>query len=323
MEKIKQADFHIDAFESDPRVKEIKRKAEAIDVSRQLTPESIRQVDMLFASIWDEWKKHKNSESQKEVINAIVSLYESTKYFNIVRDDKNEKGVIGPDVILHLEGCDAIRNQKDLDYLFNRGIKSLGLLYNSDNLIGGGAFGDKGQGLTDFGKEIIKSATSRGMIIDLAHANDKTTREAIELMLKIKENCSIVYSHGALNTEEVNPKYREDLGERLITIERSLEIAKSGGLIGLTPATPFFTTVQKIVDQIKRFSDKKGDVLNLAIGSDLGGFPNNMAIKGLETLDRIQAIGSVLADNNFSDEEIKRILGENLIEYVNKILKKT
>lgn len=317
--KFRRADFHVDAFEADPRVKDLIRKAEAIDIEGQLSDDGIKKLDLMFASIWDEWESHEDKESQRKVIDSIVSLYESTSYYNIVKGD-GIKEKVGTNAVLHLEGCDSITDTADVDYLYDRGIRSLGLLYNHDSKIGGGALSESKSGLTDFGKGVVRRAASRGMVIDLAHANDRTTRDTIELLAKLKEGLSPAYSHGSVKTPEA-ADFFSPRAERLMSMDTSIEIAQAGGIIGIGFATPFFPSLKNAVEQIKKLSDVHGGVSHLAIGTDFGGFPNDMAIKGMETLDRVQVLADLLADNGFSDQQIAAIMGENLIAYTDKILK--
>jgi membrane dipeptidase len=321
MEKMKFADFHIDAYSHDPRVREIEMKTEEFDTSGQLNPENLGKMDLIFASVFDDWYKMESPES-KRIIEGLLGLYKTTSYFHILNGKKDESGSKA-NVVLHLEGSDAIKDTNDVEYLYNRGIRSLGLMYNNDNLLGGGAFGNKERGLTELGKKVISLASEKGMIVDLAHANDKTTREAIEFMEENVKNNIVVYSHGAVQTPEINDEFKGFFGdaERILSLERSLQIAKAGGLVGFTAATPFFANLGKLVDQIKRVADLHGDVSHLAIGSDFGGFPNEMAIKGLESLDKMQILADMLSENGFKDEQIRKIMGENLIKFVNKTLK--
>lgn len=319
--KFRRADFHVDAFEADPRVKDLVRKAEEIDIEGQLSESSIKKLDLMFASVWDEWESHEDKESQRKVIDSIVALYETTSYYHIVGGEGvNEK--LGTNVVLHLEGCDSVTDAHDVDYLYGRGIRSLGLLYNHDNKIGGGALSESNIGLTDFGRDVVARAASKGMVIDLAHANERTTRDTIALLTKIREGLAPAYSHGAIKTPEASADFFPPSAERLLSVDTSLEIAKANGIIGIGLASPFFPSIKNAAEQIKRLSDVHGNVSHLAIGTDFGGFPNEMALQGMETLDRVQVLADLLADNGFSDQQIAAIMGENLIDYTDRILKR-
>jgi membrane dipeptidase len=83
-------------------------------------------------------------------------------------------------IVLHMEGADAI--DPDLDYLHAlhaAGLRSLGPVWSRPNIFGHGvqfAFPrspDTGPGLTDLGKELVKTCNALGIMIDLAHMNEK------------------------------------------------------------------------------------------------------------------------------------------------------
>ena len=81
--------------------------------------------------------------------------------------------------VLHVEGCYFIQEQKHLDRLtelWARGFRSIGLLYDGDSPLGGGARGDHACGLSSLGRDAARQALGLGFILDAAHANDRTVR---------------------------------------------------------------------------------------------------------------------------------------------------
>ncbi|MDQ0136260.1 membrane dipeptidase [Neorhizobium galegae] len=83
-------------------------------------------------------------------------------------------------VVLHMEGAEAIG--PDLDYLHvlhAAGLRSLGPVWSRPNIFGYGVpfayprSPDTGPGLTDAGRNLVKSCNALGVMIDLSHLNER------------------------------------------------------------------------------------------------------------------------------------------------------
>jgi membrane dipeptidase len=82
-----------------------------------------------------------------------------------------------------LESATCLENEVDrIDILFGLGIRSLGICYSENNMLGGG-MGETNLdvGISDFGYDCIVRMNKLGMLIDIGHTNDKTALETIEL----------------------------------------------------------------------------------------------------------------------------------------------
>lgn len=90
------------------------------------------------------------------------------------------RGQVG--VVLALESASPIENEIDrLDVLYGFGVRSIGLVYSDSNLVGSGLAEASDAGLTRFGRQVVRRMNQLGMIIDVAHAGDRTTLDAIEV----------------------------------------------------------------------------------------------------------------------------------------------
>jgi len=81
-----------------------------------------------------------------------------------------------------LESASCIENEVDrIDILFGLGVRSLGICYSENNMLGGG-MGEINQdvGLSDFGYDAVVRMNKVGMLIDVGHTSDRTTLETIE-----------------------------------------------------------------------------------------------------------------------------------------------
>ncbi|MCP4684280.1 MAG: hypothetical protein GY867_02430, partial [bacterium] len=125
----------------------------------------------------------KASEFTHEVFSGLENLASSSDGISIVKDFDMlqtciETGQLA--VIPHIEGAEAISaDLSNLDDFYNRGLRSLGLVWSRPNRFGHGvpfAFPfspDTGPGLTDAGKELVRALNQNGILIDLSHLNEK------------------------------------------------------------------------------------------------------------------------------------------------------
>ncbi len=127
--------------------------------------------------------------------------------------------------LMGAEGGNMIEgSMENLETLYSRGVRYLGLTWNTSNAIAISAKdeterGKKG-GLTDFGRDVVKRMNELGMMIDVSHLGETAFWEVAEL-----SNAPIIASHS--NTYSLCPHYRN------LTDEQIKAIAKSGGYIGI------------------------------------------------------------------------------------------
>lgn len=182
------------------------------------------------------------------------------------------------------------------------------LTWNNQNALGGGAtsVGD----LTDLGKKIIGLLNSRGVALDLAHANEKTFYHALGLAEYP------VCSHA--NCFELCPHPRNLKDEQISAL------VSRGGIMGMTFYPPFLKSgtagereagVEDIVDHIEHFCLKfSSDAV--CIGSDINGCEKY--IQGFFDYSFEDTLDSALARRGFSAEEREKILYRNLRNFLNR-----
>lgn len=128
-------------------------------------------------------------------------------------------GLMGSEGGSMLEG-----SMENLITLYNRGVRYLGLTWNTSNEIGVSARdemdrGKKG-GLTEFGFEVVKKMDSLGMLIDVSHLGETAFWD----VMNTSKN-PIIASHSAVYS--ICTHYRN------LTDEQIKAIAKSNGYIGV------------------------------------------------------------------------------------------
>lgn len=321
IEKIKIADFHQDTL--NPWLAKILKKPElshAKERAAQLPKKGLKKLDLIFSSVYrrinDEMKAAAVEASQvkqepiKNDLLKMIEYYKSTANFRIIekpedlkiKTKKNETNVV-----LHLEGGDIITDPEVIEELYNRGVRSIGPLYSHDNQIGGGASGDKNRGLTPLGRQLIDKMIEKGIIIDTAHANRKTAQDILD---RARNYSKVTTTHTAIKKE----------GERFITPELLKEVAARGGVVGFTPAKPFFPTLKDYIEGLKEASDRTGSAESLAIGTDFGDLDAKHLYEELDEVGKLSIIAEKLsADGKFSDEEVAKIMYGNIERVVEEL----
>lgn len=95
-----------------------------------------------------------------------------------------EEGLVS--IFLGLENASAIGNEMErLEWFYNRGVRYVTLCHNGDNLVcDSAAQGTTHNGLSAFGREVVRKMNSMGMIIDCAHISDKAFWDVLECSVK-------------------------------------------------------------------------------------------------------------------------------------------
>ncbi|MCB0491065.1 MAG: membrane dipeptidase [Cyclobacteriaceae bacterium] len=146
-----------------------------------------------------------------------------------------------------------------LDILYNLGLRSVQMTYNSRNYVGDGCYERTDAGLSNFGMELVARLNEKNMLIDLSHAGMKTMAETITASKKpiiiSHSTCRALYQH-ARNTTDENLKL----------------LADHGGVIGMCQIRTFMTkektnNLEVYFDHIDH-AVKTAGIDHVAIGSD-------------------------------------------------------
>ncbi|SEC27064.1 dipeptidase [Terriglobus roseus] len=170
-----------------------------------------------------------------------------------------------PTVVQSVEGGHFLQGRVErVEEAYGRGLRHLGLLHDSDATV---ALGDvytntpKYGGLTAFGASVIKECNRLGMLIDLAHADTKTTEAALRLSTR-----PVIISHTGLDTQlGDNPRIAQMMRPRLISKEQATMVAKAGGLVGVW--THLADTPLAFAQNLRAMADVIG-IDHVCIGTD-------------------------------------------------------
>ena len=208
--------------------------------------------------------------------------------------------------ILHFEGAEAIAaDLANLDHYYDRGLRSLGLVWSRPNAFGFGvdfAFPggpDTGPGLTPAGIELIAACNAKGILLDLSHLNEKGFWDVARRSSK-----PLVASHSCMHG--LCPCSRN------LTDRQLLAIKESNGVVGINFAPAFLrsdgqltarTPISEIVRHILYGVDRMG-IDHVAFGSDLDGVLLPEEVGSVAGLPKILAL---LAEEGFDRPALEKI----------------
>jgi membrane dipeptidase len=180
---------------------------------------------------------------------------------------------------LSIEGGAALAGDiENLYRAYDAGVRMMTLTWNGECELGTGAVGvaengQKGGGLTKFGKQVVREMTKLGMTIDVSHLSDQgfydVAQETEAPFVASHSNARAVYSH---------PRNLEDWQIK--------EIVRRGGLIGLNFYRGFIDGdgsggLAALLPHAEHMLGLGGE-RSLAIGADMDGSTLPDGVRGIE-----------------------------------------
>lgn len=166
-------------------------------------------------------------------------------------------------------------------------------------------------GLSDFGKQVIQTMDSLGMIIDVSHVGRKTITDILATSTK-----PIIASHSGVYALCNNAR---NLPDSLIQA-----IAARGGVVGVV-FYPYYLTgsksasLENVLQHIDYIKHLVGNADCISLGSDFDGI--EVTPTGLEDVTKFPAITEGLLQRGYTREDVRKILGENFMRVFRTICK--
>ncbi len=235
-------------------------------------------------------------------------------------------------LVITMEGVEPLGDDLNLLRTFYElGLRSVGLTHARRNAAGsGGIFKQSGSpcdGLTNFGRDVVRECERLGILIDLAHINPKGFEDIIDLTSK-----PLIVSH-------TNVRKFYDI-ERNISDEQIKIIGKRDGVVGvnaiLVGPNAETSTLDRYVDHIEHVIGLIG-IDGVGIGFDFCEYlfqqlPEKVRTELSAKLTKPHFIADLtnhsharnltrkLIERGFTDEEIEKVLRGNWLRIFEEVL---
>ncbi|CAL9280083.1 hypothetical protein SUDANB180_07364 [Streptomyces sp. enrichment culture] len=125
---------------------------------------------------------------------------------------------------------------------YELGVRTMLPSYNNRNAAGGGCLDAVDEGLTAYGRALVREMNAVGMVADGSHCGARTGLD----MCEVSEQ-PVIYSHSCMRSLWDHP--------RNITDEQARECAATGGVVGITGVGIFLGPNDASVDALVRHID--------------------------------------------------------------------
>ena len=228
-------------------------------------------------------------------------------------------------LLITFEGVEPLGTDLDLLRIFYElGVRAIGLTHARSNAAGhGGVFASRGsspEGLTNFGRDLVRECGALGVIIDLAHINPAGFDDVLSMTTKPP-----IVSH-------TNVRRYYDI-ERNISDDQIKMVGEQHGVIGINSVLvgpkKEDSTLDRYVDHIEYVANLIG-IDGVAIGFDFFEFiyrqwPESAKkelaekfttphfIPDLRDHSHVRNLTRKLVERRFNDEQIEKILRGNWV----------
>ncbi len=256
-------------------------------------------------------------------------------------------------VLMGIEGGYAIENSLSaLREFYRLGVRYLTLTHNVTHDWADAHHDDpKNNGLSDFGKEVVREMNRLGMFIDISHVstkvmndvldistapiiashssaralNDHTRNVSDDVLKRVAKNGGVVmvnfypgFLDARTNTEE------KERDERLKPQIEALKMQAKGDakflnalIRQLNDANPFYVvSYTRIVDHIDHIKAVAG-IDHVGIGSDFDGIP--YLPTGMNGAEDLVLVTYEMLRRGYTEQEIRKVLGENLLRAMSQM----
>lgn len=201
-----------------------------------------------------------------------------------------------------IEGGHALEGRLEaIEPFARRGVRYLGLLHFSANAIGRPAKGrgaDPAEGLTAFGREVVRECERCGVIVDLAHTNRRGFFDALEVA-----TLPVFVSHTGVSG--VHEHWRN------IDDEQIRAVADSGGVVGVIFAPRYIGGhLEAVVDHLLHIVKVAGEGA-VGLGSDWDGMIR--PCDGLEDVAALPNLTEALLRRGMKPDAVHKLLGDNVL----------
>lgn len=256
-------------------------------------------------------------------------------------DAANRTGKIA--AVAGIEGGHSIEESLEkLEHFHQRGVRVMTLVWNNHlswiRSCQDGAGPEIPEGLSNFGRDVVRRMNELGMVVDLSHAGVRSFYDALEVTTK-----PVIASHSGCRALRDHPRNLDD--------DQLRALAAQGGVVGIVFCTPFLSAdaqaaerelretegyralrgendtelfleqsvylqehappldMEVVIDNIVHAVEVAG-IEHVGLGSDYDGIQRTP--RGLEDASTYGRIAEALAKRGFDDEGIAAVMGGNM-----------
>jgi len=249
-------------------------------------------------------------------------------------------------IMIGVEGGHAIEDSLDtLRALYGRGARYLTLTHvNTNNWCDSSGDADRHGGLTDFGRDVVRTMNDLGMIVDVSHVSDNAFTHVLETtrvpVVATHSSCRALCRHPRNLTDDMlrdlaknggvcminffSAFLRDDVAQAIMAAQKRVRPQGLGGteelpndstdwdeyLVWFNALGCPTAELEDAVDHIVHAADVAG-VDHVGIGSDFDGVP--ALPRGLQTAASLPALTARLLARGMHEDEVEKILGANFL----------
>jgi membrane dipeptidase len=307
-----------------------------------------------FFSVYVDKKYVKEGGSARRAMDMIDAVYRAVERHpndlmiaTSVADIRRAKQQKKIAALMGIEGGHAIENSlAALRDFYRLGVRYMTLTHNNTNDWADSSRDEpRHNGLTDFGKEVVREMNRLGMLVDVSHVSDKTMSDVLdvstapiiashssaralsshprnipdELLRRFAKNGGVVmvnfypgfidqkaYDADRARDERLKPQM-DALSERFKDDPKRLA-EEEIKLLDANPLPP--TPLSVLIDHIDHIVKVAG-IDHVGLGSDFDGVPS--LPEGIKDISQLPNITYELLRRGYKEEDIRKVLGENLL----------
>lgn len=187
-------------------------------------------------------------------------------------------------IVLGFQNSWPLEDDLDRLWLFHDvGVRTIQLTYNTQNLVGAGCWESTDPGLSDYGKRLVAEMNAAGVLIDLSHVGEQTSKDAVATSKR-----PVAYTHVAPAEMKDHPRNKSD--------DMLRRVNGAGGFVGVALYAPFLpkgdaSDLDDCVDVLNYVVDLLGED-RVGLGTD---FTQGYGVPFFEWLRRDKGIGAGVA----------------------------